>query len=86
VKHKPKKTEEKDTTEDNSMCPICSSMYTFDVEEGNGREWIQCTCGIWLHDDCIPEAIVEAIIQEKEKEKVTTDLYCCPECIDYDNY
>ena len=85
MKHKPK-TEEKDTTEDDSVCPICSSMYSFDVEEGNGREWIQCACGVWLHDDCIPEVIVEAIIQEKEKEKVATDLYCCPECIEYDKY
>ena len=30
-------------------------------------------------------AIVEAIIQEKEEEE-DTELYCCPECIDYDNY
>ena len=85
VKHKPKKRE-KDATENDSMCPICSSMYSLDVEEGNGRDWIQCACGIWLHDDCIPEAIVEAIIQEKEKEKEATELHCCPECIDYDDY
>ena len=86
VKQKSKKTEEKDTTEDDSMCSICSRMYSLDVEEGNGREWIQCACGVWLHDDCIPEDIVEAIIQEKEKEKIVTELYCCPDCIDYDDY
>ena len=83
MKQKPKKTEENDTTED-SMCPICSRLYSLDAEEGNGRDWIQCACGVWLHDDCIPEAIVEAIIQEKEKEKVHTELYCCPDCVDYD--
>ena len=79
------KNREKDTTENDSICPICSSRYSFDVEEGNGRDWIQCACGIWLHDDCIPEAIVEAIIQEKEEEKEATELHCCPECIDYDD-
>ena len=86
VKHKPKKTDKEDTAEDDSMCPICSHMYSSDVEEGNGRDWIQCACGVWLHDDCIPEVIVEAIIHEKEKEKVVTELCCCPDCIDYDDY
>ena len=77
VKHKPNK--KKATTEDDSVCPICSSAYSLDVEEGNGREWILCACGVWLHEDCIPEATVD-IIQEEE------ELYCCPECIDYDDY
>ena len=85
-KAKCKKTEQKDATDDDSMCPICSSTYSLDVEEGNGRDWIQCACGVWLHDDCIPEVIVEAIIQEKEAEKEAIELYCCPECINYDNY
>lgn len=81
VKQKLKKTGDNDTTED-SMCPICSCMYSLDAEEGNGRDWVQCACGVWLHEECIPEAIIEAILQEKEK--APTELYCCPDCVDYD--
>ena len=34
-------------------CCVCSGTYDKDVEEGNGREWLKCTCGHWLHDDCV---------------------------------
>ena len=38
-------------------CCTCFGMYDKDMEEGNGREWLNCTCGRWLHDDCVSNEV-----------------------------
>jgi len=48
---------------------FCSRTYEKDIREGNGREWLNCTCGCWLHDDCVSGAV--------DLEEVTT---ICPVC------
>ena len=50
-------------------CCVCSGTYEKDVEEGNGREWLNCTCGRWLHDDCVSGAV-----------DLEEDATICPVC------
>ena len=38
-------------------CCVCSGTYEKEVKEGNDREWLNCTCGPWLHDDCVSGAV-----------------------------
>ena len=37
---------------DSSQCCVCFVTYEDDVIEENGRSWIECSCGRWLHEDC----------------------------------
>ncbi len=30
---------------------VCFESYDADVKEANGSEWIECSCGRWLHED-----------------------------------
>ena len=32
-------------------CCVCFGLFCDD--HGTGREWLQCTCGRWIHDDCV---------------------------------
>ena len=41
-----------DTVIDANTCCVCFETYEDDVKEENGREWIECSCGRWLHEDC----------------------------------
>ena len=53
---KKKKTVTNPEVNENECC-VCSGTYDKDVEEGNGRKWLKCTCGRWLHDDCVSGAV-----------------------------
>jgi len=37
---------------DKDECCVCFATYEDDVKEENGRTWIWCSCGGWLHEDC----------------------------------
>ena len=37
---------------DTDECCVCFATYEDDVKEENGRTWIECSCGRWLHEDC----------------------------------
>ena len=39
-------------TIDTNQCCVCFIYYQDDVTEANGRNWIACRCGRWLHEDC----------------------------------
>ena len=63
------------TTETNeNECCVCFGTYEKDVEEGNGREWLNCTCGRWLHDDCVSNVV-----------DLEEDATICPVCRPTDN-
>jgi len=36
---------------DSNTCGMCFVSFE-DVLEGGGAEWIPCSCGRWLHEDC----------------------------------
>ena len=55
-------------------CCVCSGTYDKDVEEENGREWLNCTCGRWLHDDCVLGAV-----------DLEEDATICPMCRSTEN-
>jgi len=33
------------------MCCVCLGNY--DDDAGTNRQWLQCKCLIWIHEDCI---------------------------------
>jgi len=33
------------------ICCICFGSYEDD--DGTGRDWVQCCCGRWIHEDCM---------------------------------
>ena len=37
---------------DVNTCYICFGMYE-DVRKGTEREWRECVCGRWVHEDCV---------------------------------
>ncbi len=51
-RHKRADNADVDTNVDTNTCCVCFETYEDDVVEGNGREWIECSCGRWLHEDC----------------------------------
>ena len=59
------------STIDTNLCCVCYIYYQEDVAEANGRNWIACSCGRWLHEDC-------ALI---EPEMIATSEEFCPECV-----
>ena len=38
---------------------MCFGLYTEDVERGDGRDWIECVCGRWLHEDCAEDSLLD---------------------------
>ena len=42
---------------DTNLCCICFGSYDEDID--TGREWLQCSCGRWIHEDCIDEVDID---------------------------
>lgn len=40
------------------QCSECFGTYKEDIDLGNGAEWIQCSCGQWIYEECIDETVV----------------------------
>ena len=55
---------------DVNTCYICFGMYEEDVREGTGKEWRECVCGCWVHEDCIDD-----VVESCGKERL------CPVCV-----
>ena len=52
--------------EDANHCCVCFGSYQEDID--TGREWIQCNCKRWLHEDCV------------DSEDTDIDGKLCPLC------
>ena len=52
-----------------NTCYISFGMYEH-VREGTGREWRECVCGRWVHEDCI-----DVVVESCGKERL------CPVCV-----
>jgi len=48
-----KSTESVDDEIDVNRCCVCFGTFTDDV--GTGREWLQCKCTRWIHEECIDD-------------------------------
>ena len=59
------------STIDINQCCVCFIHYQDDVAEANGRNWIACSCGRWLHEDC-------SLI---EPEMIPTSKEFFPKCV-----
>ena len=46
-----KKRSNVDVTVFTDVCCVCFGSYEDDA--GTDREWLQCRCGRWIHEDCI---------------------------------
>ena len=44
---------------DTNTCCTCFGLYEDDA--GTGREWLQCHCGRWMHEDCVEECEYDAL-------------------------
>ena len=44
-----------DNTIDFDRCCACFGLYADDA--GADREWIECSCGRWIHEECIENVI-----------------------------
>ena len=42
---------------DTNRCCVCFGKYEDDAE--TGREWLECCCTRWIHEDCIDNEDVD---------------------------
>ena len=55
-----------DTAVNSDLCCVCFGSYEEDA--GTDREWLQCKCGRWIHEDCV------------DYDDSTADGSLCPLC------
>ena len=50
-----------DVTSMNQSIPTCAAfvLVSYDKDINTGREWLQCSCGRWIHEDCIDEVVID---------------------------
>ena len=46
-----------DATINADLCCVCFGSYQEDI--GTGREWVQCSCQRWIHEDCVDNDDIE---------------------------
>ena len=44
---------------DVNVCCTCFVRYEDDLISGSGTDWISCTCGRWLHEDCAEDCVLD---------------------------
>ena len=44
-------------------CCACFGLYIEDI--GTGREWMECACGRWIHEECVEDIVYDANGKEK---------------------
>ncbi len=57
---------------DSNTCCMCFGTYDEDVAEDTGREWLECACHKWVHEDCVERIVVDPGGDER----------LCPFCLD----
>ena len=43
-----------------SECAFCFGLYAKD-----GKEWVECACGQWIHENCMEDLYVDVDGQER---------------------
>ncbi len=54
------------------MLSVSEHNYEDDVAERIGRDWLECACNRWLHEDCVMNVVIDPSGQER----------LCPLCLD----
>ena len=57
---------------DDGECCMCFTTYEEDIRDQSGKEWVECACGRWLHEDCAEDCVLD----NDGKERL------CPFCLD----
>ena len=42
-----------------NVCGMCFAKYEDDILSGSGAEWISCSCGRWLHEECAENCVID---------------------------
>ena len=53
-------------------CCVCFDTYDEDVALETGRDWVECACQRWLHEECAEDCVIDPNGQER----------LCPFCLD----
>ena len=61
----PKKRRITNSDIEEDLCCMCFGSYSDDVIEQSGKDWIQCACGRWLHEDCAEDHRVDQSGQDR---------------------
>lgn len=56
---------EPSTSSAENECCECLRTYNEDIRQGTGVEWVQCSCGRWLHEECIDSILQDADGKER---------------------
>lgn len=44
---------------DVNTCCICFGTYEEDLLAGGGEDWLQCSCGKWVHEECVKDCVAD---------------------------
>ena len=47
---------------DINTCCVCGVLYS---DDRTGKDWIECVCGRWLHEDCAEDCILDSNGKER---------------------
>ena len=50
---------------DENVCCMCFESYFNDVTERSGRDWVNCACGHWLHEECAEDHKIDSIGKDR---------------------
>ena len=50
---------------DENVCCMCFESYFNDVAEQSGRDWVNCACGRWLHEECAEDHKIDSIGKDR---------------------
>ena len=55
-----KRAKSADEQIDTNRCAICFGTYEDDIIVGSGEDWLQCTCGKWVHEMCVEDCAADS--------------------------
>ena len=69
VRKKPRRsvhaTDNAESDIDENVCCMCFESYFNDVAEQSGRDWVNCACGRWLHEECAEDHKIDSIGKDR---------------------
>ena len=45
---------------DANTCALCYGTYKDDLLADCGEDWLQCTCGNWVHEECVEDCTADS--------------------------
>ena len=47
-----------DNIDDGEFC-MCFTKYEEDIRDQSDKEWVECVCERWLHEDCAKDSVLD---------------------------